>query len=418
MKEKTVVTILAIIAILLVCSLVAIFYLSQITEVEVEQVPEPPRGDMAIYQNGLISLSYTKEVETSNPIILLPEGVMLDSIRIENVSGFREIKDSEHVRIETDMGDYTGKLLEENEDFIMIEVENRTVAIEKSRIKLYTQEPEKGVSIELFLNETNESRIKVSISYIIWGEPWYLNYDIDIESKVLQAETSVKSPVNVKNVDISLISGSPHIVSWYAEKLDAQRGAPAALKEMTISEGEREGEYYVYELENVTLKKDVLNVFKRFDSRIDLENFYYWNGGMVEERLNIRNNLEEPLPEGKVDFYSHGEWIGEDVMDYLAEGRKTNLTVRYSQDLKVLKNLTYTKHEAKKHIYEYTIKVQSNKNETVKIVVEQTLGRNANLLSTDPKASVEGNRLTWELEIGPKTEKTLHYRYEVIEYRG
>jgi hypothetical protein len=416
MKEKTVVTILAIIAILLVCSLVAIFYLSQVTEVE--QVPEPPRGDMAIYQNGLISLSYTKEVETSNPIILLPEGVMLDSIRIENVSGFREIKDSEHVHIETDMGDYTGKLLEENEDFIMIEVENRTVAIEKSRIKLYTQEPEKGVSIELFLNETNESRIKVSISYIIWGEPWYLNYDIDIESKVLQAETSVKSPVNVKNVDISLISGSPHIVSWYAEKLDAQRGAPAVLKEMMISEGAREGEYYVYEIENATLKKDVLNVFKRFDSTIDLEKFYYWNSGMVEERLNIRNNLEEPLPEGRVDFYSNGEWIGEDVIAYLAEGRKTNLTVRYSQDLKFLKNLTYTKHEAKKHIYEYTIKVQSNKNETVKIVVEQTLERNANLLSTSPKASVEGNRITWELEIGPKTERTLRYRYEVIEYRG
>ena len=287
MKEKTVVTILAIIAILLVCSLIALFYLSRVTEIEVEQVPEPPRGNMAIYQNGLISLSYTKEVETSNPIILLPEGVMLDSIRIENVSGFREIKDSAQVHIETDMGDYTGKLLEENEDFIMIEVENRTVAIEKSRIKLYTQEPEKGVSIELFLNETNESRIKVSISYIIWGEPWYLNYDIDIESKVLQAETSVKSPVNVKNVDISLISGSPHIVSWYAEKLGAQR-APAVLKEMMISEGEREGEYYVYEIENATLKKDVLNVFKRFDSIIDLEKFYYWNSGMIEERLNKR----------------------------------------------------------------------------------------------------------------------------------
>jgi hypothetical protein len=50
--------------------------------------------------------------------------------------------------------------------------------------------------------------------------------------------------------------------------------------------------------------------------------------------------------------------------------------------------------------------------------VEQTLERNANLLSTSPKASVEGNRITWELEIGPKTERTLRYRYEVIEYRG
>jgi hypothetical protein len=404
-----------------VCSLIALFYLSQITEVEIEQVPEPLRGNMAIYQNGLISLNYIKEVETSNPMILLPEGVMLDSIRIENVSGFREIKDSAQVHIETDMGDYTGKFLEENEDFIVIEVENRTVAIEKSRIKLYTREPEKGVPIELFLKETNESRIEVSISYMIQGNPWSLNYNLNMESHILQAETSVQSPVDVKNVDLSLISGSPHMASWYISKgLVAERTPVPAVapEEMGVTEEGREGDYYVYEIENVTLKKDVLNVFKRFDSEIDLENFYYWNGGRVEERLHVKNNLEKPLPSGKVDFYSNGEWIGEDVMGYLAEGRETNLTVRYSQDIKVLKNLTYAKHEAKRHIYEYTIKVQSNKNETVKIVVEQALGRNANLLSTDPKASVEGNRITWELEIGPNVERTLQYRYEVIEYRG
>jgi len=56
----------------------------------------------------------------------------------------------------------------------------------------------------------------------------------------------------------------------------------------------------------------------------------------------------------------------------------------------------------------------NNKNESIRIEVEQVLPKETNLRNTVPKANVEGNKITWELVIPPKGSEALKYKYEKI----
>jgi hypothetical protein len=216
------------------------------------------------------------------------------------------------------------------------------------------------------------------------------------------------------------MSGVPNTVGrWEREALGERWPVAEAEEEEPWGgktfEGRKEGEYYTYEMENIDLKKGLLNSLKLFDSKINLEKFYYWNTGRVEETVRINNTAGRVLPEGIINFYSGERWIGEDSMEYLSEEEEAELTLAYSQDIKVEKNLTYSKTGFfRRNTYEYTITLYNNKNESIRIEVEQVLPKETNLRNTVPKANVEGNKITWELVIPPKGSEALKYKYEKI----
>jgi len=414
MKKSFVVLSILAVALILVAVFVALIYTKK--EVTIEEQEKSSEMAVAIYGNGLMSISYTDEVDRNNPKIYLPKDAMLGSLRIEgpSVSGFREKEAGKKVYVETEMGDYEGIFLWENEDFLAIETEDKVIAIEKNRIKFYSPgETIKEIEI-LGWGEVN-------IFYSVPRAMWSLNYDLDVDKGVITARALVMSPVEIKNAKLSLMSGVPNTTGrWEREALGKSLPIEESMEEEEPWWGEtfeerKEGEYYTYEMENVDLKKGLLNSLKLFDSKINLEKFYYWNTGRVEEMVRINNTARRVLPEGIISFYSGERWIGEDSIEYLSEEEEAELTLAYSQDIKVEKNLTYSKTGFfRRNTYEYTITLYNNKNESIRIEVEQVLPKETNLRNTVPKANVEGNKITWELVIPPKGSEALKYKYEKI----
>ena len=423
MKEKMFVAILVAVAVILVGFLGALFYISGelVPESTWRTEPEEEKSggtDIMIYENGMALVNSEKRIDPANPMLILPDNAVMSSLRVNDsrILGFREAAgELSGIRVETDDESYTGNLLRESEDFMVIETTEDTMAINKNRInRYYLYSDDRGV--ELICNAT--APFEAETSFFVTGMGWAMSYDVDLDMGVMEARATVDSSLTLDRVDLALAAGTPRMLQQQkgfadyfqagARTLNVVPAAPA------VSEGGTFGEYYVYEIENVHFEEGKTLVINVFSSHVDLDEFYYWRDGPVERRVTIRNTAFLPFVSGKISFLSEGRWVGDDMLAFLPEGDESEQVVGYSSDVSVEKNLTTTRSEKDRNVYEYELSLDNDKDEKVRIVVEQFLNKDTNVLKVSSGGMVEGNRIRWEVDLGPGKDGVLSYSYEKL----
>ena len=410
MRERAFISLLVAVVVVLMCFLALLFYISSI-EIE-ETTPEEEVAEVVteavIYEDGRMWIRENRVLKDN--VIDLPEGIEPGSLRIEDpeINGMRTIPPEEKdiiYTIETEDETYNGRYLWENSRFIAIESDGKTAAINKDRIKIYSHipQPEKTSALELFYNGSMPMPTNITLSYIIDGAEFGVRYIM--EGEHIEAMADIKTPVSLKNAKLTLRTGMPFGGALYKESYRAM-AVPASIS------AAREFEFYSFIIENATIDSPLS--LKLFEGRVKAETFYHWSDGVVERRVRINNTLENPLPSGIINYYDNSTWVGTTYMPYTAEGEESTIAVGYSQDIKVEKNLTDMQIDKEKKIYEYTISVKNLGSSASNITIEQTLPKDATLVSTDPKAEVIGNRIKWETTLEPKETKAFIYRYRII----
>lgn len=410
MREKARISFLVAAAVALLCFLGLLFYLSNVeietTMPEEEVIDMKPVTEAFIYEDGRMWIRENRVLEDN--IVNLPEDIEPGSLRIEHpeISGIRMILPEEKdlmYTIETEDETYNGKYLGERGGFMAIEKDGKTVAINKDKVKSwsYTPQPENINALELFYDGSMPTNI--TLSYIVDGAEFGIRYVM--EGEHIEAMADIKSPVSLKNAKLTLRTGMPFGGALYKE---ASRSVAVPMPPSAA----REFEFYSFILENVTIDSPLS--LELFDGTIKAESYYYWGDSAVERRVRINNTLKNPLPTGIIYYYDNSTWVGTTSMPYTAEGEESTIAVGYSQDIKVEKNLTDVQIDKEKKIYEYTISVKNPGSSVSNITIEQTLPKDATLVSTNPKAETMGNRIKWETMLKPKETKTLVYRYRII----
>jgi len=419
MRERAMISFLVAVAILLLCFLGLLFYISNV-EIGIDSTEEAlePCTEAVIYSDGRMWIRERAPVDPMNNVIYLPEDIEPGSLRIEHpgVSGFvEEVSETADIvySIESEDGVLKGDFLWESDNFIAIEMNEQTVAINKDRIKSYsyyrTSRPQRGLM--LMCEGTLPSN--VTISYVVGGAEFDLRYLMD--GTHIEAMADIMSPVNLENATLVLRSGAPSDGGVYKERFagTAAMVAPVVPGIGSISAG-REFEFYSFTINNTALKAGSELSLKLFEGEVRAGTFYHWAGGPVERKIRINNTLKEPLPPGELAYYDNSTWVGNAYLPYTAEGEENEITVGYSQDIKIEKNLTQTRVTKEEITYEYTIKARNTGISTANVTMEQSLPKNSTLISTNPVASATGNMLRWDVTLKPKEETTLTYRYRVI----
>jgi len=418
MREKATISFLIAVAILLLCFLGLLFYISNV-EMGIDNTEEvrAPCTEAVIYSDGRMWIRERALVDPDNNLIYLPEGIEPGSLRIEDpkVSGFvEEAPETADVvySIESEDGVLKGDFLWESDSFIALEVNEQTVAINKDRIKSYSYDyipqPQKGV--RLMYGGAIPSN--VTVSYVVGGAEFDLRYLMD--GAHIDAMADVMSPVNLENATLTLRAGTPSGGAVYKEiYAEAVAPVPAISSIGSMSAG-REFEFYSYTINNTTLKAGSKLSLKLFEDEVRAGTFYHWADGPVERKIRINNTLKEPLPSGTLAYYDNSTWVGNAHMPYTAEGEESEITVGYSQDVRVEKNLTQTRVTKDEITYEYTIKARNTGTSTANVTIEQVLPKNSTLISTNPAADVTGNMIRWDVTLKPGEETIQTYRYRVI----
>jgi hypothetical protein len=415
MREKVFMSLLLTAALVLVCFLGLLFYISSVELPQPVERTTEPYTEAVLYENGLMWVR--EKADMSSGAIRLPAGAVLNSLRIEDpgVSGFVEIvpeNEGIRYRVESEDGVFEGDYLWDYDGFLAIESEGRTLAINKAKIKSYSYVPElTGESgLELF-NALNES---ATISYLVEGAEFGVRYVID--GSHIEAMADIRSPIDLMGAKLTLRSGMPSDGAVYRKYMAVSEAAPvpAPLAAPVVETLGREFEFYSFVIDRIDLKANALISLKLFDGDVRTEAFYYWSGGTVDRRVRINNTLSDPLPSGSVNYYDNATWVGSSYMPYIAEGKEDTITVGYSRDIKVEKNLTSSNVTKEQKTYEYTVRATNDGPAASKVVLEQTIPNDAELISTQPRADVVGKRITWEPTLAPKESRTFIYSYKVI----
>jgi len=415
MREKVFMSLLLTAALVLVCFLGLLFYISSVELPQPVESTTEPHTEAVLYENGLMWVR--EKVDISSGAIRLPAGAVLNSLRVEDpgVSGFVEIvpeNEGIRYRVESEDGVFEGDYLWDYDGFLAIESEGRTLAINKAKIKSYSYVPEftgEG-GLELF-NALNQS---ATISYLVEGAEFGVRYVMD--GSYIEAMADIRSPVELMGAKLTLRSGMPSDGAVYRKYTAVSEAAPvpAPLAASAVETLGREFEFYSFVIDGINLKANAFISLKLFDGDVSTEMFYYWSGGTVDRRVRINNTLSDPLPSGSINYYDNATWVGNAYMPYIAEGEEDTITVGYSRDIKVEKNLTSSNVTKEQKTYGYTVKATNAGPAVSNIVLEQVIPNDAELISAQPRADVSGKRIIWEFTLAPKESRTFIYSYRVI----
>jgi hypothetical protein len=383
------------------------------------QVEKEEKGSaqVSVYSNGLVFVSYNYTFEKNGTSLELPAGVILETLRIEGVGidGYKEKVSGDVMHVKTETREYEGVFKWEDENFIAVQDAAGNVwAIEKGKIEHYV--PGSPIQEIEVIGSGN-----ASISYLISGGQWFVSYDFNMDTGELVAKAYVKIPIEAGESELSLYSGEPYMKIEYGGGARLEGKIPAAPiswpeeeESIKIEKREKE-EFLVFELENVDLKQNTINSLDLFKTQVELDEFSYWSEGRVKEKITLENTRNETLPAGIINFYRDNVWLGNNHLDYLSPGEKTDITVGYQRNVDVEKKLTEQQSGFLKETKEFTITIQNFANESIKLKIEQWVPEKSNIRHVSPKAEVIGNSIIWKVEILPK--QTLEFVYSYTKVR-
>jgi len=386
---------------------------------------------VTIYQNGFTFVTYAKTVgiqgETSVIQLYLPAGALIETLRVEGIN-ILEIRFGEKshpllekgdvITVHTEDRTYTGKFISWD-GWLLLEVNNGTIMITPEKItaiELQEVVQVQGLqSLVEILTDSAAGEYTLKVSYLMRGPGWKPTYLLELDAARLEYWILVENPADWSNVTLTVVSGGPHVVYrglfvpngnvYYAEKMAA---AP------DWSEAQVE-EYHEYTLDRkITFQSGVTVKLPLLEGIVDLRQEYFWSAENVVDRYHVSNLLSEPLSAGIIEVYRGSKWVGEDLLAYTPAKANSTVIVGYAFDIKVAVETVKEVYTAERDVIGKQITVRNYKESSISILIEQTLPYRANLVSSDPEATVKGSTLTWTINVDASGSATIYYEYEQI----
>jgi hypothetical protein len=408
--------------------------------------------DVKIYSNGLSVISETYNVESPNKQISLdivvPSDTALTTLEVfnledqqiffarENLNKLLHKNDSIKILLE-DGSIFTGFLLNENgwnpgDGYIVLNYENNDVIIDDKKIvTVQINKLADGGDLDYRQNElqkvniTGISKAKdIIISYVTRETfSWLPTYSLNLNNSEMNAYAIITSNYTLDNVKISLILGEPYFKTYYyeqsaADSLYVQESPPPQFRAAGIGAPSVSvsGEQWQYTFERVmSLKENQTNKLPLFSEKLDLKDYYYWEGDKTLHMYKFTNKLDRPLPAGNIDFYRDNIWIGGDALAWTSIGEEVKTTAEYAYDVKVEEKTVSQKEEQTKRTVTKGIEINNYKNEQVELEIVSHLPYEANLVNANVKPKVEGSKLTWNVLAKANKKYLIEYTYEQLK---
>jgi len=394
--------------------------------------------ELVVYQIGISHVTMTIPVDfvNSKATIALPSSAILQTLRISGVDVIamrlrqtapqQLLVKGDSIVVHTESATYQGSFEGIQEDYIIITQEGKSTliglgavtAIEVSRaVAIPTME--NAISLEITADVSGTQTLNVS--FLSRGTSWEPSHFLDLLSGRLQTWALVSSSDNWSSASLTLVVGQPHIVF--------EGPVPIKYMDEAISARSNEftvtglGEYHAYRYARpFSISSGDTAMILLLSGAVDVKRHYFWSGynyypysgdSSPIEYANVTNVLDEPIPEGLIQFYRGSEWVGNDRTPYIAVDSTAKLMVAYAHDLKVEQKTVRIEHQSGLDRITVQVKATNYKSEDVSIAIQQTIPYEATLESSDPQPIQEGQVLTWTLELGSGENEIITYTYSI-----
>lgn len=295
----------------------------------------------------------------------------------------------------------------------------------------------------------------IELSYLTTGMTWKADYVANVkDDKSLKLESFItltnNSGVDYKNTAVQLISGTVNQVynAMPAPRMTKAMGANMMMESAVMDsayvggiEQGSVGEYHVYTVpEKTTIKNQQTKQIKlfqsddvlyekeyRFSSPIGLssysgnDEFKKANPTTIYKIVNDKaSNIGMPLPSGVVRFYNkdtqgNTQFIGESSIKQLAVNEEGELGLGVASDIfakgKVVNAVAIAKNIKE---FEVEVTIYNSKTEDVKVVYNQSIGNEWNVLSeTHPSVKKSQNMNSWEIAVPKGGNVVLKFKVRV-----
>ena len=344
---------------------------------------------------------------------------MVTEIRVPGEEAMDLLIEDDRIVVKTKTETYIGSFIRLNVN-LLVEVEGRLVIIpthEIVAIELVGPVPslkESEDSIKVKISVVGEGKKKLTLSYLVRDLSWSQIYDLDIVNEKIKTWGIINSDWDFGTVDLNLIVGEPRLVFTPLGSEGFKGLGLTAMDNSRSYQSAPLGEYHEYHIGQVMLRSSEILKLLMFSGEVDLEQFYYWNGGDVEEKFNLTNIFTEPLGPGRIEFYRNGRWVGEDLLDYTSINGSSIVTVGSVQDVKIEEKTILWETGKESDLIEKRIEITSYKDSAVTITVERSLPPNGNYLGGSVKPTIEGKLMIWHIEVEAGGVVQITYQYEVI----
>ncbi|MEG0773457.1 hypothetical protein [Clostridium sp.] len=276
---------------------------------------------------------------------------------------------------------------------------------------------------------------KFSLSYITGALNWSANYTVELHSEQYLdlkcwGKVTNNTGIDFKNTNLSLVAGdikrvrNGPIIPYEAKGAMALKSsavqadiAPASL-----------GDYYIYNHDTPTdLNNETSKQIRLFSSRSVRYIKYYTNPYGSDELVTViefknskENNLGMPLPSGIAKVYDRVrgegslEFIGEDLLESTPEEELVKLELGRPFNIVFEKKQVDYKRFTDYEEYEYEILIKNTGNENAVVKAIHYIGGDWRMLSsTDRFIKKDANNIEFLVNVAPKTEKRIVFRYAV-----
>ncbi|MGQ9513448.1 MAG: hypothetical protein ACUVTL_00065 [Thermoproteota archaeon] len=395
---------------------------------------EPSQINLVVYQIGLshVTMKIPVEFVDFRATITLPSSAIPQTLRITGVD-IKSMKLRQkvpqqllikgdvivvHTQSETYEGTYEGV----QEGYLVINQEGRSTLISLSSITaievsraVATATQENGITLEI--DAEISGSYTINVSFLSRATSWSPSHFLDLEEGKIQTWAMIASSENWTGATLTLIVGQPHIVFEGPIYANNEGIFSAKSNEFRVTNLE---EYYAYKYERPFLiSSGETTMIPLLSGTLGIEKEYFWAGDYYSssstpvEYVNITNTLEEPIPEGPIQFYRGNEWIGNDRIPYVAVNSTVKLMVAYAHDLKVEQKMIKIEHLSGIDKITIQVKATNYKAERASITIKQTIPYKATLDVADPKPKQEGQILTWTVSLDPGESKFITYTYSM-----
>ncbi len=285
----------------------------------------------------------------------------------------------------------------------------------------------------------NSGKQDVEVSYQTSGMNWHAEYVVVLnedDTKLdLNSWVSVdnNSGATFKNAKLKLIAGDVNLIKPHHNRRQLKNVNYMVADAVPSPQFEEKAffEYHIYNLQRpTTLSNNETKQISLFDAEnVTANKKYFYKGGsyygnnskgkvavIIEFKNNKANNLNVPMPKGKVRVYkSDGdaiEFIGEDLIDHTSKKETIKLKIGEAFDITVKDIQTeYNKISNRVYEQEYEVTIKNRKDEKIVVNVERSLGVNWKILSSSLNfEKLNSQNILFKVPVKADSETVLKYK--------
>jgi hypothetical protein len=305
-------------------------------------------------------------------------------------------------------------------------------------------------TLNISLDSKKSGKCDFMLNYIINNLSWQAAYDAYVDESFSNLDINARvnltnnSGYNFKNSKISLVAG----VVNKASDDQPQTFRLMAAKSMDFGGNSEEmtpkslSEFYAYDLpvkditinDSESISVDIFTVKNiKFDKvyiyKGQKDNWYYYDNlknYKYDKNLTAQlifkntkeNNLNKPLPEGKIRVYQkNGDLIslvGEDNLPHTAVNDKVEINTGKAFDVSGERKIIEHK-KVMTNVYRDTIniKIKNEKNEPINVKIKEYLWGNSKIIDSSSKYNrIDANNIEFDIKVEKKSTFDLNFTAE------